>query len=352
MSLSNPDRLTKVRDFSVNGIAFCVARTPGTGRLYFGSSDFNLYEVDALAEKPEPRAFEAQGHQSYVTGVALNGHRLVSGAYDGRLIWWNTQTRQIERTVDQAHQLWIRRFASSPDGLRVASVADDMQAKVWDVESGDLLLTLNGHQPLTPHHYPSMLYAVTFSPDGQWLATGDKTGRIVVWEAQTGRIVAELEAPIMYTWDPRQRRHSIGGIRSLAFSHDSKLLAAGGIGKIGNIDHLGGPSRVEIFDWQRGERTHEIEDEKLKGLVEQLAFDPSGRWLLAAGGDHGGFVTFYDADTGKVIRQEKAPMHVHQFAMNEECNELFAVGHGKIAHYTFQADRPAGPGAPPVPETA
>ena len=61
----------------------------------------------------------------------------------------------------------------------------------------------------------------------------------------------------------------------------------------------------------------EIEDEKLKGLVEQMAFDPAGNWLLAAGGDHGGFVTFYDTATGKMIHQEKAPMHVHEFAINE-----------------------------------
>lgn len=352
MSYSDPTKLKKVRDFGVTGIAFCVARTPQSGQLYFGNSDFKLYEVDALAEKPEPKAFEAAGHESYVTGVALSGKQIVSGAYDGRLIWWNAESKEVVRTVDKAHELWIRRFATSPDGTLVASVADDMLAKVWDVESGKPVFTLNDHKKMTPNDYPSMLYAVTFSPDGKWLATGDKTGHVAIWEVATGKKAGELEAPVMYTWDPRQRRHSIGGIRSLAFSHDSQLLAAGGIGTIGNIDHLGGPSRVEVFDWQKGERKHEIEDDKLKGLVEQIEFDPSGKWLLAAGGDHSGFVTFYDLESGNMIHQDKAPMHVHEFAVNEDHTEIFAVGHGRIAHFEFKSDRPAPPAAPPLPETA
>ncbi len=93
-----------------------------------------------------------------------------------------------------------------------------------------------------------MLYAVAISSDGRRLATGDKVGHIVIWDLESGRSLATLEAPELYTWDPVQRRHSIGGIRSLAFSPDGKTLAAGGSGKISNIDHLDGKALVEIFD--------------------------------------------------------------------------------------------------------
>jgi WD40 repeat protein len=204
---------------------------------------------------------------------------------------------------------------------------------------------------MTPHNYPSMLYAVAFSDDGKWLATGDKVGHVVIWNLASGKKEKELEAPGFYTWDPKQRRHSIGGIRSLAFSSNSKLLSIGGIGKIGNIDHLGGPSRVEIHDWQSAKKLHTIEDSKLKGLVEQMEFAADSSWLLAVGGDHGGFVSFYNVSTGKLIKQEKAPMHIHQISVNENQTRLYAVGHQKIAVFDFAIEKSKQrPVAPPLPE--
>lgn len=342
---ADPTRLKLARDFGISGTAFSVARLPETANLFYGSSDFRLYRVDPTAEKPSPAVIAEKGHDSYVTGVTLAGQSLVSGSYDQRLIWWNSETGEQIRTVE-AHDLWIRRVLASPDGSVVASVADDMHCRLWDAETGQMIHQLDDHQAETPHHYPSMLYAVAFSSDGRWLATGDKVGHIAVWETESGKKLAELEAPGLYTWDPRQRRHSIGGLRSLAFSQDGKLLAAGGIGKIGNIDHLGGPSRVEIFNWQSGEKKHEIEDSKYKGLVEQIHFSPDGRWFIAAGGDHGGFFSIYDTETGKLISQLKAPMHIHGFSVSEDSSQAFAVGHGKISVFEFLSLRPD---APPLP---
>jgi hypothetical protein len=152
----------------------------------------------------------------------------------------------------------------------------------------------------------------------------------------SGKQVATLEAPGMYTWDPVQRRHSIGGLRALAFAPDGRLLAAGGIGKIGNIDHLDGKARVEVFDWRKGERTHELASDKFKGLVERLAFHPGGDWLLAAGGANDGFLWFLDLGAKKALRQEKVPMHVHDVALGEGADTAYVAGHGKIMVYEMK----------------
>lgn len=316
-----------LKNFSIPGIAFTLVRVPGSSRVLFGSSDFTIYDLDLSASKPERKSLGQ--HQSYVTGLALAGQSAVSGGYDGRLIWWDIDARKQLRVVE-AHTKWIRKVASSPDGKTIASVGDDMVCRLWSATDGKLLHECRGHHEKTPHHFPSMLFVCTFSADGRFVATADKVGHIVVWDTTGGKQIKTLEAPAMYTWDPVQRKHSIGGIRSLAFSADGKYLACGGIGKIGNIDHLDGKARIEIFDWQKGEKTHEHADNKFKGLVEHLAFHPKGDWLIGGGGSNDGFVLFFDLKAKKAIRQEKMAMHLHAFVLDDKAETMYAAGHGRI----------------------
>ncbi|MFM8275359.1 MAG: WD40 repeat domain-containing protein [Gemmata sp.] len=327
MKAPSPDTLKSVKDFSRQNITFAVARADGSDTAYLGCSDFKVYAADFTAAKFEPK--ELYAHDSYVTGVALAGGALVSCSYDGKLTWFDTEAGQVARTTD-AHAKWVRRVAASPDGKFVASVADDMLCKVWDAATGKLVHTLKGHSERTPNNFPSMLYAVAYSADGKYLATGDKVGHVVVWDARTGKELATCEAPVMYTWDKVQRLHSIGGIRSLAFSPDGKSLAVGGMGKVGNIDHLEGKARVEVFDWQAGKQTAEFPGDKFVGLVNKLAWSPDGSWLVGGGGAGEGFLCFFDVATKKTLRQEKLMMHVHDFALSAAGDMITCAGHNRI----------------------
>lgn len=324
-----------VKELPRKEIVFGLARVPGSRRLIFGGSDFQVYDVDFAAEKPEAKALG--GHESYVTGVAVasGGKLAVSGGYDGKLIWWDLESGSKVRSVE-AHSKWIRRVLATPDGSTIASVADDMVCRLWDASTGALRLELKGHKEITPHHYPSMLHACAISPDGKLVATGDKVGHVVVWEIASGQSVATLEAPTLYTWDPTQRRHSIGGIRSLAFSPDGKVLAAGGIGQIGNIDHLEGPPRVEVFEWKEGKRTHEFAGEGSKGMVERLIFTPEGDRLITLGGANDGFVGLLDLKTKAVLSQEKAPAHLYDAALGDSPDVLFVAGYNRVAAYEIK----------------
>lgn len=329
-----PTNIKHVRTINRPGITLCIAREGESERVFTGSSDAKVYALDMAQEKPEAVAYE--GHASYVTGVAVAGKHIVSGGYDRKLIWRETDGGKLVRTVD-AHEKWIRAVVASPDGSLIASVADDMVCKLWNAESGDLIRELRGHEQLTPHHFPSMLFTCAFSRDGKFLATADKPGHVVVWDVASGEQAAAFDSPEHYTWDPRQRRHSIGGVRSLAFSPDGERLAVGGIAKIGNVDHLDGKALVHSFDWRKAERTFALEHPRHKGLVNELRYTADGEGLLAAGGSGGGFFFWLDAKENKPLGDEDAKMHVHGVACGEGFAKVYAAGHNGVAVWEMTA---------------
>jgi WD40 repeat protein len=330
---ANPEKLKSVKDLGRPDIVFALARGAAAGKLVFGGSDGKVWSVDFAAPKLEPQ--EIGRHESYVTGVAVVGKTVVSGGYDCKLSWWDLEARKEIRSV-AAHAKWIRAVEASPDGKVVASVADDMVCRLWEAGSGKPIGELRGHQEKTPNHFPSMLFACAFSPDGKRIATADKVGHVVVWDVATGKSLTTLEAPGMYTWDPVHRKHSIGGVRSVAFSPDGSLLAVGGISKIGNIDHLEGKARVEVFDWAKGERKHELVNDKFQGLVERLLFHPQGDWLLAVGGNQDGFLWFVDLKAKKTLRDEKVGLHVHGVVFGDGPETLYAAGHQKLQAFELK----------------
>ena len=112
MPAPNPDTLKLAKDFSLPVIAFGVDRAAGTDTVYLGCSDFKVYSADIASAKFTPK--ELYTHESYVTGVALAGKTLISGGYDGKLKWCDTETGSVIRTTD-AHSKWIRKVIASPE---------------------------------------------------------------------------------------------------------------------------------------------------------------------------------------------------------------------------------------------
>src|SRR5215470_4156383 len=110
---ANPEKLKVVSQLSRRDILFGIARVPGSQRVFLGSSDFGVYTADLSQPKPDFK--EVGKHKSYVTCVVLAGSSVVSGSYDGRLIWWDSDKLTQVRVVE-AHKKWIRRLAITPDG--------------------------------------------------------------------------------------------------------------------------------------------------------------------------------------------------------------------------------------------
>jgi WD40 repeat protein len=321
----NPRNLRNVREIIRRDILFSVARVPSSSRIIVASNDHKVYELDASQAMPAPR--QLADHGRYVNAVRLVGNTVISGGYDNRLIWWDLPNNRAIRTIEDAHRRQVRQLAVSPDGTKLASVADDMKCKLWNVANGERIRELSGHEERTPTGFGSMLYCCAFSNDGTKLATGDRVGRVVIWNVADGERLSTLEVPSLYTWDGRQRIRSIGGIRSLAFSPDGTQIAVGGVGQIENVDGLGGPSRVEIHNWSRRERVSEFTGAQ-QGLVNKLIWHRD--WLCGIGGGNNGFIFFRNTQNNTFIHQMNLPMHTHDSAFNEDYTTLYHVGHQRI----------------------
>jgi WD40 repeat protein len=274
---------------------WAAALDPDSGRLYCGATDFSVYAYEpSLPEKP---AAQLTGHRSYVSGVVFSrGQKtLVSGGFDRQVIGWKPG-QSTPAWTSPAGGL-VNRLALSPDGSLAASAQDDLTVGVWETATGKLVRKLEGeHAPKTRIGRASTLYCVTFSPDGRWIASGDRVGTVCIRETESGKLVRKLDANALYSQayfdnplGPNiSSEYEWGGVRSLAFSPDGKLLFAGGMGPADqNSAGLDGLMKIETFSTETGKPVNGILLEKSKGVLYGMAVHPAGRWLTAAGGGGG-----------------------------------------------------------------
>ena len=173
-----------------------------------------------------------KGHTLNVWSVAFSpDSKLVgSGSFDRTIKLWRTDTGALLRTLSGSGEAVVH-IEFSPDGQVVASAGDDKLIRLWRVSDGKPLRSLSGSDHV---------YAVTFSRDGQWLASGGRArGNLAtLWQQFFGNRLLGGNGKTARLWrvsDGALQQELSGhsdDVWAVALSPDGKWLATAGLDKV------------------------------------------------------------------------------------------------------------------------
>ncbi len=284
-------------DGIINSTGTLIATTgnDGTARIWDANTGEELLRIDL----PEPAgiAFNPEGKYLAVADISLFG---------GSIEIWDVISGRKMLTL-AGHDQGTNDVAFNSDGTQLVSVGQDQKIKLWDLNSGDEILTLVDDAPF---------YTLAISPDGSQIATGGRDGLAKVWDVESGEILLTLTG------------HT-DVVSFVAFSPDSKFLATSsfdGTTRIWDISPEGisewltvaGHSRVVlsadyspdgrkfataswdqtaiIWDAFNGEKLLSLKD--FEGALGSIEFSPDQTQLVTS--DYSGAVKVWNADTGKL----------------------------------------------------
>jgi WD40 repeat protein len=259
-----------------------------------------------------------------VAALSSDGAYLAVGGISGAIHLHDAITGE-PLAILSGHSKGIFRMAFSPDDRRLATAAQDGLVIVWDVAGslaagqGQELLALDAHDPnAVIGGLFSGVQSVAYNYDGTRLATSGADGMVRLWDATNGNLLAEVMVredgagvwavdfspdgqylaagteitdAIVKVWrlagDSLIDHHTLTGFPSrvghVAFSPDSSLLVTSGAG-----------NHVALWDVSTGELVYSFSGHA--STVRHAAFSSDGRTLASAGLD--GFIRLWDVASG------------------------------------------------------
>ncbi|MBW4621991.1 MAG: AAA family ATPase [Cyanosarcina radialis HA8281-LM2] len=277
------------------------------------------------------------GHAKWVWSVALSadGQILASGGDDRTIRLWNVRSGKLLQTLSgHTSRIWSVALspipptpldkggvgASLPLGMGgiVASGSDDRTVKLWNVQTGECLRTLQGHS--------QWIWSVAFSPDGQTLASGGKDQTVHLWNVSSGSSLRTLQGYTNQIW-------------SVAFSPFAQRsrrefpptpLNKGGVGAslpsgIGGIVASGSDDRtIKLWNVETGECLKTLSGHARQVWVVNYSTDGK---MLASGSDDQ-TAKLWDVSTGQCLKTLSGHSSRVWYAAFSPTEEILATGSG------------------------
>ena len=215
-----------------------------------------------------------------VTAIAkaCDDRHIMTGDSDGNLRYWDIENGDCLWSIP-GHESAVTSIAISNDGRRAISASLDKSVKVWNPETGVELAALAGHK--------SFVYSVVITPDGKYAVSASRDKILIVWDLENGKFLRALIG------------HA-GPVRQVVISPDGKNAISAA------EDRSKG---VAIWDINQGNEVDHFEDTERGAL--SLAISADGK--NAASGDMNGVLRIWDLEHRHLLHSFHA--HTNQMLM-------------------------------------
>ena len=262
--------------------------------------EFYAWDVDTGLEVSHFKG--QQNHFNSGTLAISPNHRFFASAGGNKIFLWDTETQTLKHTIeaDSASNL-----AFSPDSKTL--VSGRMTIQLWDVETGNQMVRLDGHA--------DKVDALSFSPDGKTLAISNSSREIWLWnittrnDQLTQRQLGSLTSKLA-TDTPNLTEHT-RAIETLAFTADGRTLVS-----------ASSDATIRLWDVETGKSnlmtTGHTEAIRTLGLFED------GKMLVSASADC--TLRLWNTETqDQQLIPVKHPWSAFDFAFSQDGNTV-AIG--------------------------
>ncbi|KIJ13546.1 hypothetical protein PAXINDRAFT_13671 [Paxillus involutus ATCC 200175] len=162
------------------GRVYSVCFSPNGEKLACGVSrnaDGRVYAIQVYdVESGELVLGPIKAHEDDIRCVLWSlddGSQLISASDDRTIRCWDSKTGDLVGQPWSGHTSYVMSLLLSPDGTKLASASIDHTVRFWDLRSGDPI-----EHPL---QHADALWALAYSPSGEFLASGTINGKLLMW---------------------------------------------------------------------------------------------------------------------------------------------------------------------------
>ncbi len=310
--LWNVETGERIRAYQDDGYSIAYVSFSMDGRQFVTFHPHqNFFQFRAVDTGNVVRKFHLHSYATPYTYFQPDGQHVLSGTSYGETWIWDLETGRSEQAPSlktEETQLTIGYSTGGQWLLTQPGRKENVEYKavcyLWDVQSGEKILTLKGHQ--------SFLYSCVFFDNNSKLAGVGGEGDITVWDIETGEMTFSVQENQAYAYF------------GAALSPDQTKLAV-----------LSKQSKsVDLWDLQTGASLRSLPHPE--GLFPPILFTPDEKSIITSKGLE--FIQIADIESGSVRaipcinKQRKNCM-----AVSPDCESLAIAGSdGRITFWDLE----------------